>query len=140
MTAYGIDGQLHWTPYPLQLDSKINSIGFDLHNTVWFGAQNGVENLNVSSSVRGSYCADSTVSGSPCGPVRVVVTNHQSIRWFGTETGLARLSDTTWTHFTAENSPLPSDTVTALLYDFNQNLWIGTVNGLAVYNEAGITF
>jgi ligand-binding sensor domain-containing protein len=136
---YGLAG-LNWTRYPLQVDSRINSIAFDLQNTVWFGNENGAASFNTQTSIWRTFVVDTPGVQLPPGPVNAITTNRESIRWFGTNAGLVRLSDTTWTKFTAANSPLPSDTVNALQYDFNQNIWIGTENGIAVYNESGITF
>src|SRR5262249_40326940 len=131
---------LSWTGLPLPFDSKINSIAFDLHGVVWFATQNGGASFNQNSAQWTRYDSASVGPWLRDEPVNAVTTNHQTVRWFGTEAGLVRLSDNGWTRFTAATSPLPSDTVTALLYDYNQNVWIGTANGLAVYNEAGITF
>jgi ligand-binding sensor domain-containing protein len=133
---YGLAG-LNWTQYPLPTDSRINSIGFDLQNTVWFGNQNGAASLKVQSSIWRQFTAGTQL---PAVPVNAVITNQQNLRWFGTNAGLTRFNDTTWVTFTTANSPLPSDTITALAYDFNQNLWIGTPNGVAVYNASGIHY
>jgi ligand-binding sensor domain-containing protein len=92
------------------LDSKINGITIALDGTVWISTD-----LGASYYRRGSW-----------GRI--------------TDSGLVRLANTTWTKFTAENSPLPSSTVTALSYDTRGNIWIGTANGLGVYNENGINF
>jgi ligand-binding sensor domain-containing protein len=134
---YGLAG-LNWTQYSLPVDSRINSMAFDLQNTVWFGNENGAASFNVQTS--DWRVIDSAGVRLRHGPVNSVTTNHQNIRWFGTDAGAARLADTTWTIFTAANSPLPSDTVNAVAFDFNQNIWIGTDNGVAVYNESGLTF
>jgi ligand-binding sensor domain-containing protein len=134
---YGLAG-LNWATYPLPIDSKINSIAFDLRNTVWFGTESGAWSFNVQTSRWTPF--DSTASGTLLGSVHAVTTNRQNIRWFGTDAGLFRYNDTTWVTYTAANSPLPSDTVNALAYDYNQNLWIGTPNGAAVYNESGILY
>jgi ligand-binding sensor domain-containing protein len=138
VASYGLSG-LQWTPHALNPDSRINSISFDLNNTVWFGIQNGAVTFNVSTSVWTPY-PDTTANHLPPGPVNAIATDLHKVRWFGTNAGLVRLSDTTWTRFTAANSPLPSDTVNALMYDSHQNLWVGTINGVAVYNDAGIQF
>jgi ligand-binding sensor domain-containing protein len=137
---YNLAGSLSWGSLPLPFDSKINSIAFDLHNIVWFGTENGAVAFNSQSSAFTRFDTASAGPGLRDEPVNAVTTDHQTTRWFGTEGGLVRLSDTAWTRFTAANSPLPSDTVTALAYDFNQNIWIGTINGVAVYNAAGVTF
>jgi hypothetical protein len=39
-----------------------------------------------------------------------------------------------WTRYTTENSPLPSDTITAFAFDTDGSAWIGTTNGLAKFD------
>lgn len=139
--VYGLSG-LEWQNYtlPAGSDSRINSIGWDLNNTVWFGTDKGVASYNLRGGNWNVYTFASTHGKLPQAPVNAVVTNLLNTRWFGTDSGLVRLTDTTWTRFTPGNSPLPSDTVTALVIDHRQNLWIGTPNGAAVYNENGISY
>ena len=139
MVNYGLAG-LEWSKHPLSPDSRINSVSFDLHNTVWFGVQQGAVTFNLQTSVWTTYPPDTAGIKLPAGPVNAVVTNLQKVRWFGTNAGVVRLDDTTWTRFTTANSPLPGDSVNALLFDYNQNLWVGTTNGVAVYNAVGIQF
>lgn len=138
---YGVDGTLFWTSYPLppEYDSQINSIGFDLSTTVWFGRNGGVSSYDTHTSTWTHYTNASTGGKLPSGPVNAVLVNSQTTRWFGTDSGLVRFRDTTWTLFTHANTPqLPNDTITALTYDRRQNLWIGTKNGAAEFNEGGI--
>lgn len=50
---------------------------------------------------------------------------------YGTFTkGLARYHDTKWEWYSTDNSPLPSNTITALLVDLENGIWIGTNRGL----------
>ena len=139
-----VDGAtgLQWQNYPLPSghDSRINSIGWDLHNTVWLGMNNGVATYNLHGANWNFYTSATTNGKLPQTPVNAVVTNLLNTRWFGTDSGLVRLVDTTWTHFTRSNSPLPSDTVTSLIIDTGQNIWIGTPSGAAVYNPNGISY
>jgi len=51
---------------------------------------------------------------------------------------LGVLTDTGWVVFNETNSPIPGDNVRTLALDRYGNLWIGTVDGIAVYNETGI--
>ena len=77
----------------------------------------------------------------PAGEILAVTTDLGSTRWFGTDQGLVRLRDTTWTTFTMADIPeLPGNVITALTYDKLGNLWIGTETGLAVFNETGTRF
>ena len=43
-----------------------------------------------------------------------------------------------WQVFNTENSPLPSNTITSLTTDNDKNLWIGSGEGIAVYNPGGV--
>ncbi|MBI1804373.1 MAG: hypothetical protein HY033_04680 [Ignavibacteriae bacterium] len=143
MTEYSVGGSLNWNayPFPTSLDSKINSIAFDLSNTIWLGKDNGAATYNRTDGSWKEYSHQSTDGNLPGGRVNAVLTNYLKLRWFGTDSGLVRLSDTVWTRFTkAAPANLPSDTVTALQYDTRNNLWIGTPNGITVYNEDGIRF
>ncbi len=137
------DGISQWSIYsfPPAYNYPITSIAFDLSNTVWFGKLNGVSSVDLTNvSNQHHYTNQNTNGLLPAGPVNAVATDLHTTRWFGTNYGLIRLSDTTWTSFTTSNSPLPSDSVTALVYDTRGNLWVGTPNGAAVYNPAGTQF
>jgi hypothetical protein len=52
--------------------------------------------------------------------------------------GLAQFDGETWTVYTTEDSGLPSNQVTALAFDAQEILWIGTDNGLAQFD--GVTW
>lgn len=120
-----------------QLNYPILAIAFDV-NTTWFATGDGILSFAPTTSVWRQYVSDNTGGIVPLGIVNAVTTDHVTTRWFGTNAGLVRMADTTWTRFNRQNTPqLPSDTVTALTYDRYGNLWIGTPNGVAVYNEAG---
>lgn len=132
-----------WVSYilPTAYKSPIISLAYDLSNTIWMGKWAGVSSYNRATSDAVHYTNANTGGKLPPGFVHAVETDLQSTRWFGTEFGLARLRDTTWTTFTrALNPELPSDTINALVYDKKGNLWIGTPFGIAVYNESGTRF
>lgn len=139
-----IDGNGRWQP-AIALASPYNlpivAIAFDARNTVWFAKWQGVSSFNTQTLLWHHYTNATTIGKLPPGNVNAVTTNFATVRWFATNAGLVRLSDTTWTTFKRINIPqLPSDTVTALTIDRNSNLWIGTPNGVAVFNEAGTKF
>jgi ligand-binding sensor domain-containing protein len=131
-----------WNLYTPTLDpgSQTNGIAFDLNDNVWLARNNGACSYNKTSGKWTFYVSDSTGGRMPNTYCRAVETDLHSSRWFGTDSGLVGLRDTSWVKFTAANSPLPSDTVSALKYDFRGNLWIGTPRGLAVYNPEGTQF
>jgi|SRR3972149_61172 len=131
-----------WRAYPtaVQYGYTIISMSFDLSNNLWVGKIDGAAKLDRYRSW--TYYTNSTTGGNlPAGPVNAVTTDLYHTRWFGTTQGLARYRDTSWTVFSRSNSPLLlSDTITSLAYDYKGNLWIGTSNGINIYNESGTTF
>ena len=140
-------GTIAWAEYtvgvnwheanPPNTDYGITSIAFDASNNGWFGTFGGVWKLDHGIGGWISYTATSTNGKLPAGQVNAVMTDRGTTRWFGTNRGLAKFSDTTWSLFTRTTSPLPSDTITCLSYDVRGNLWIGTARGAAVYNPDG---
>ena len=48
------------------------------------------------------------------------------------------VSASSWDKYTFENSDLPSGNIYSLAIDFLNNKWIGTKNGLAIFNAEGI--
>ncbi|MBI4647068.1 MAG: T9SS type A sorting domain-containing protein [Bacteroidia bacterium] len=46
--------------------------------------------------------------------------------------------DSIWTIYTVNNSELPSNTINCVVVDRNNNVWIGTNNGLVKYNANGL--
>ncbi len=131
-----------WRTYslPPAYDYPILSVSFDLHLNVWMGKLDGVTCFGLGTWNIHHYTSENTGGQLPRGTVHAVTTDLFSTRWFGTDAGLVRLRDTTWTRFSRSNSPLPSDTVTALGYDKAGKLWIGTTRGVAVYDENGASF
>lgn len=131
-----------WRSYPSAgaYDYTILGMATDLGDNLWVGKRDGAALLDRYRDW--TYLTAGTTGGRlPAGPVNAVTTDLLSTRWFGTERGLARLRDTTWTLFNRANTELLlSDTVTALAYDQYGNLWIGTANGVNVFNEKGVFF
>lgn len=138
-----INGENEWQQpisYPGPVSYPVTAIAFDV-NTTWFATWDGILSFVPSTYVWRQYSSANTGGLVPFGIVNAVTTDYVTTRWFGTNAGLVRLSAASWTKFSRQNTPqLPSDTVTAVARDFRGNLWIGTVNGVAVYNEAGTRF
>jgi len=137
------DAITDWTSFalPPAYNYRINAIAFDLAGTAWLAKLEGVTSHNKGSGVLVHYTNTNTGGRLPAGSVNAVTTDLGTTRWFGTDQGLVRLSDTTWTTFTTLTTPeLPDNVITALEYDNLGNLWIGTMGGIAVYNPAGTRF
>ncbi|HLX11737.1 MAG TPA: two-component regulator propeller domain-containing protein [Bacteroidota bacterium] len=141
------DGRLEYfnqfstiTNYSLPSGSSVgvHALAFDIHSEAWAGTDAGVSELNTSFGTwTANYTSSSPGSALPPGPVNAVATDKDTLFWFGTNSGLASLHHGTWTAFHAATSQIPSDSVTALVYDASGNLWVGTRKGIGEYNRNG---
>lgn len=61
-----------------------------------------------------------------------------SLYWIGTNGGVFRLDTVTGNvdHFTEENSTLPSRYITGIALGWDGRIWVGTHEGLAIYNDS----
>jgi len=132
-----------WQSIPLTppYNYPVNSLSFDGLGTLWIGKVVGVTSYNPVLTAWNHYTNENTGGKLPPGEIHAVTTDGSSTRWFGTDHGLVRLSDTTWTTFTTADVPeLPGNVITSVKYDRKGNLWIGTTQGIAVFNETGIVY
>lgn len=132
------DGSALWSPYVApEGASPMRAMAHDNNNMTWIATDNGVFSFSASGGWS-KYSVETTGGGLPSNFVRCVAIDIDGGRWFGTERGLARLRDGSWTVFNRATVPeLPSDTINALAVDTRKNVWIGTPKGAAVYNENG---
>ncbi len=129
-----------WTQLPIDSPPVI-SVAVDLQNVFWMGKWSGMTRYDRSTGAIHDFTYDNTGGQLPLGYIHAVTTDLGKTRWFGTDYGLVRFQDTTWTTFTHATTPeLPNNVVNAIIYDSNGNLWIGTNGGVAVYNEEGTRF
>lgn len=138
------DNGLRWGKFTIMdaYNSPVLSNAVDYSNTIWMGKMYGVSSWNPSTSEEHHYTNLNTANKLPNAWVNATTTDYYyKTRWFGTDSGLVRLQDTTWTLFNQANTPeLPSNLIRALGYDKKGNLWIGTNNGIAAYNESGFLY
>ncbi|WP_158027244.1 hybrid sensor histidine kinase/response regulator [Labilibacter marinus] len=69
-----------------------------------------------------------------------VYQDHLGFIWVATEDGLNRFDGIQFTTFTEEKHQLKANYVTTLTQDRENNIWIGYVNGVQVYNHQQETF
>lgn len=74
------------------------------------------------------YTSDNTILLD--NQVNVIVIK-ENVKWVGTNWGLYSFDNNSWEDYT---SHLPHPQVRSLAFDNNNNLWVGTLGGLAVYN------
>jgi ligand-binding sensor domain-containing protein len=135
------DTDYRWGRYESPAEQyRVNSIAFDLTSNVWFGKEIGASRLHLTSGGWTYYTADSTNGQFPGGAVNSLETDYHTTRWFGTDSGVVLLEDTSYSRFTQDNSPLPNNRISSVELDLRGNLWIGTQFGVAVYRKGGTVF
>jgi len=69
--------------------------------------------------------------------IQIIRKENTEVFLFGTAEGLVRydVSKNTFKLFDTNNSPLPDNFITDLYFDSNQRIWIGTNNGIIIYDE-----
>lgn len=135
------DGDLLWNiDSPSDVPFPIVSMTFASASTAWFGTfADWAYRYSIPTS-EWTHVADSSNGTIALKDlfVNAVASTQKGVVWFGTNKGLTRFDGSTWQTLDTTNSPLQSEIIKALAVDVNNNLWIGTVHGLAVYNEEGI--
>lgn len=127
------------------------AMAFDSTGTLWIGNSRSAGQPLVRFDGR-EWSAFSTLDGSRLYTVPALVTDRNGTLWLATcsrssdarergQGALARLDGTEWTvyPYAAANSPLPSSFVTSLAVDANNDLWIGTHNGLLRHRSDKVT-
>ncbi len=116
----------------------IVSIAFSPPSSAWLGTFADWAYKYSLQTYEWTPTGDSSHGGGLKDPfVNAVAVGQDGTIWFGTNKGLTSLTGTIWNTLSRTNSPLPSDTITALGFDGQNNLWIGTRNGLAEFNPQG---
>ncbi len=134
--------------------SEIYDIVEDKNGTVWIGTDVGpilFNNVNkiFETAYRctrikipredGTGLADYLLDGIP---VKAIDVDGGNRKWIGTTNGLYIVSDdglTTYSHFTEDNSPMPSNDVTSISVNGNTgSVLIGTGNSIVEYRD-GVT-
>lgn len=147
----------------------VNSIGFDKDNNVWI-CTGMYWNPPYTSKSGGGLAKFDGLNWSiynkensllPSNDITALLFDNNDNIWIGTMPyytkyneqyiggGLACFhEESSWQVFNTENSPLPSNTITSLVFDSKTNLWIGTspqwigngnctLGGIVVYNPVG---
>ncbi len=135
------DGDLDWNYLlPMEKPFPILAMAFDHPGLMWFGTAGDRAYRYDLQTDEWKHVGNDTIGGNPTiGYLvnSVVVINHESVI-FGTDHGLASYQKHSMAIIDTSNSPLPSNVIRAMAIDRRGNVWIGTDNGLAVYNVSGI--
>lgn len=89
----------------------------------------------------GNGVTDWGVVGGDTIPVNktAFVIDDSNNKWIGTNSGLYKFDNTSWTKFDTSNSGLPLNTIKCL-YTHNNVVYIGTNAGLTVYDGTWVTY
>ena len=134
--------------FPKELqNAAIKSIVTDLNGAVWVGTSNGVAVFECGNDPFRAACAGRLVVASLSNiseyllrekAVNVIAVDGANRKWFGTNSGLFVTSADgreEIAKFNVENSPLPSDNITALAVRPNGEVFIGTDKGLMSFRS-----
>ena len=134
---------------------SIYTIAQDYDNTIWVGSNNGIILIPSSVDFTVSNRCERVVIGRNDGTqlgdylleneqVNSIVVDGANRKWIGTATsGVFLLSPDgveTIEHFTAENSPLPSDNVLSIaIHESTGEVYFGTSEGLVSYMSDAVS-
>jgi hypothetical protein len=134
--------------FPKELqNAAIKSVVTDLNGAVWVGTSNGVAVFECGSDPFRAACAGRLVVASLSNiseyllrekTVNVIAIDGANRKWFGTNSGLFVTSADgreEIAKFNVENSPLPSNNITALAVRPNGEVFIGTDKGLMSFRS-----
>jgi ligand-binding sensor domain-containing protein len=97
-------------------------------NTLWAGTSDGIASFsNGQWKSHRQYARDDFNLAA--------ATDSQGMTWFGTyRNGVLGLGQGGRRHFSSANSPLPHEMVSSLACGADGHLWVGTANGLALFD------
>ena len=104
----------------------------DRDGFLWAALDGGVQKINPADPTL-SWVYTEEGDDLPLTGVRPIAPGTIDGLWFGGENGAALLADGAWRHFTTADG-LANDNVQALAADRQRRTWIGTRNGLSVWN------
>jgi ligand-binding sensor domain-containing protein len=134
--------------FPKELqNAAIQSIVADLNGAIWVGTSNGVAVFECGGDPFRTACTGRLVVASRSNiseyllrekAVTAIAIDGANRKWFGTNSGLFVTSADgreEIAKFNVENSPLPSNNITALAIRPNGEVFIGTEKGLMSYRS-----
>ena len=114
------------------LSNTVNAIAVDSNNNIWIGTKNGLQKFD------GTTFQSFTTANS--GLIDNQITTlfiKGNIIYIGTKAGLSIFNGNIWLSFNKANSSLVSDTITAIAVTTNNDIYIGTINGLSCRTLSG---
>ncbi|MGE5680174.1 MAG: PEGA domain-containing protein [Bacillota bacterium] len=134
-TTLWVDYKQSNSPMP---SNNINCIAITNNNTKWIGtADKGL--VSFDGSQWKVYDQSNSLLPSPvitCLATNLMATYGKDL-WVGTPVGLVYFNGSAWKLYTTSNSELPDNIITSIVVDWNGDVWIGTLQGLACLTSKG---
>jgi ligand-binding sensor domain-containing protein/signal transduction histidine kinase/CheY-like chemotaxis protein/AraC-like DNA-binding protein len=133
-------------------NNLIHSLTEDRAGNLWVGTRNGLNHYDFKKNIFTRFLHDSLNPKSICDNwITVVMIDKKGSLWVGTQNnGLDRIEFTAdgkafrkithFTHNNATNNSLSGNTIMSLYEDKSGNIWVGTSQGLNLFNKISETF
>ncbi len=111
-----------------------NCIYKDRNEQIILGTDSGLRYVDMSDPLNPSLKKFTAIFDHPVlqnGAITAIYQDHTGNFWFGTYTGLVKVTPAGVTRFFTERDGLPGNRITCITGDTEKNLWIGTYSGLA---------
>ena len=118
------------------IDDQIWSILEDSEGVFWFGTNEGITTYDPKSLLENPYVTYTTQNGLVDNHIRFIKEDKNKDIWIGTWGGgilKYNRSNAKFTYLPRINNNIPKGGVTSLEIDKENNLWIGTIDGLIYY-------
>lgn len=134
----GINWILYNTFNSNLLQNWVFCVAVDKINNIWIGTGMGLNEYD-GNIIKVYNSSNSAVPTGSC--ICSISIDSDSDVWIGTEkNGIIKFEHTEWKTYDTNNSDLFSNDVRVIFVDSENNKWIGTTQGLSVYNSNGIIF
>ncbi|MFH2141142.1 MAG: two-component regulator propeller domain-containing protein [Bacteroidota bacterium] len=121
---------------PNLVSNEISSIAIDYTDNVWFAsASNSEPGITCFSGMNWTTIASADTI--PLYNIRSIFPDSKGNIWTTSNEfeGVLKFDGVNWSHFSSQNSGLPSDYINCISEDIYGNIWFGTYNGAAKYDE-----
>ncbi len=113
-------------------DNRVEAIFEDSNGDIYFGTSDGLTLFDGT-----NWTSWGTSDGLPFGGITHINKDSEGTIWLGTGLGGFAEFDGTDFELTTEDERLINDKVTAVAIDNGDNRWVGTAEGVSVFNDDG---
>ena len=112
----------------------VKAVTADQKGRIWIGASDGVRRWTPT----GWDMIDGALGTAPTGPINAIAADSKGRMWIGGENGLTLFDRERWV--TTIQPPQGAISVTTVMVDRDDNVWVGTTQGLAKLNTTDQTW